>query len=192
MNKGMKLRTTALLLCALLAPLPALADTPNFKYDWVELGRQSASPQYGADLSGPYANVSYTFLSGVQLHAGYGSLDLGAGLTRKDYEVGFTGEDGIGESTDVFTDLLYLNHRTDTGTGVTTDDGYRLAVGLRHRAWKLLEVDGWLAHNYLAQGSNELGLGALVDATSWLAVGFSYAHDSNQANTTLLRVRLYF
>jgi len=182
MNKGMKLRTTALLLCALLAPLPALADTPNFKYDWVELGH----------LSGPYANVSYTFLSGVQLHAGYGSLDLGAGLTRKDYEVGFTGEDGIGESTDVFTDLLYLNHRTDTGTGVTTDDGYRLAVGLRHRAWKLLEVDGWLAHNYLAQGSNELGLGALVDATSWLAVGFSYAHDSNQANTTLLRVRLYF
>ncbi len=190
--KGIPVRLIVLLLTALLAPAAALADTPNFKYDWLEVTHQSVAPQYGQSQSGPSGDLSYTFLSDVQVRAGYGRLDIGGGLSQKDYTFGFTGEDGLNGNTDIYTDLLYLNHRVDTGGTVTTDDGYRLAIGLRHRPWSIVEVDGWLAHNYLTQGSNELGVGLTVDATSWLGVGFSYAHDSNYANTTTVFVRWYF
>lgn len=191
--KGITVRSTALLLSALLAPLPALADTPNFQYDYFEVGRMSVMPQGGNDAKGPYAVFSGTVLDAVQFRAGYQPLDYDTGgLSTKNYEVGFTGEDGLGERDDIYTHLLYVNHRLDNGTTITSDDGYRIEIGLRHRVIDQLEFDGWLAHNYLTVSSNEAGLGLMYNPLSWLGVGFSYAHDSEYTNTASLKLRFYF
>jgi hypothetical protein len=180
------------LLCLLLAPLPALASTPNFDYDYLDVGHVNVSPQTGGSGSSAFADVSYSFMDAVQILGGYQRPEYPRGVSSKDYDLGVAAEEGIDDRTDVYTDILYLNQRDQTLKSITTEDGYRLEVGVRHRAWQRIELDGWLAHNYLNAPSNEVGVGLLVDTTSWLSVGLSYSHDSQFTNITSLRLRLYF
>ncbi len=182
-----------LFLClALLLPAAASATNPNFQYDYLDLEHLSMSPTNGKDGKGPAADFSYTVLDGVQFRAGYQRFTFDNSLlTGKDYDFGFTGEDGINDTTDIYTDVLYLNHsKAPASTG--TESGYRIGIGLRHRAWQRVEVDGYVAHDFLDTSMNEVGVGLMVDATSWLAFGVAYAHDNTQTSTTALRLRLYF
>jgi hypothetical protein len=178
--------------CLLLAPLSALADTPVFKYDYLDLGHVSINQQSGGDGSSMFADVSYSLMDAVQGLAGYQKPTYPGDVSSKDYYLGFAAEDGIDYRTDVYTDVLYLNHRDQTGNTISTENGYRLEVGLRRRAWERIELDGWLAHNYVNNPSNEVGIGLLVDATSWLSAGLSYSHDSQFTNITSVRLRFYF
>jgi|SRR5579885_2062718 len=207
--KGNPLRTIALLSCLLLAPLPAFADTHVFDYDYLDVGHLRSQPDGGPSGSGTYADLSYSFLDDVQLRASYASLSFPQGVSYKDYSLGIAGESAINAQTDVYTDLLYLNDRYDYLGHSITDDGYRLAVGVRHHPYKLdwLEVDGWLAHNWLSantypaagspqaflpRSSSEIGAGVLFQPLHWLSFGLGYAHAFNSGNTTSLRVRFYF
>lgn len=190
------MKTSALLLIALSVSAPAMAEAPNFSYDYLDIGHVSQSPDSGQDSKGPYADISYSVFDSVQVRASYARLDYDATAagspTAKDYTLGFTGESPVSDRTDVYTDILYMNDRSTTQGVSTTQDGYRLAIGLRHRAMQRLELDGHLAHNFLNTPSNEAGVGLLFDATSWLALGVSFAHDNQYVNTTTLRLRLYF
>ena len=189
--KGAPVRSIALL-CLLLTPLSAFADTPVFKYDYLDLGHVSIDTQDSGKGSSVFADLSYSLMDSVQGVAGYQKPTYPGGVSSKDYYLGIAAEDGIDYRTDVYTDLLYLNHRDQTLNSTNTENGYRLEVGLRRRAWERIELDGWLAHNYLNNASNEAGIGLLVDATSWLSVGLSYSHDSQFNNITSFRLRLYF
>lgn len=200
------MKVPALLLLALLAPAAAEADIANFQYDYVDLGRLRVLPDGLPSGSGPSLDLSYTLIDGIQFHGSYASLKFPAGVSYKDYTAGFTGEEPVTPTTDVFTDLLYIDDRYEHLGSSVSDDGYRIAIGLRHHpwGWERFEVDGYVAHNYLStsvasapgvylpQSSNELGIGALFDVTPWLSVGLTLARDSNQAETTDLKVRLYF
>ena len=189
------MKSPTLLLIALLAPLPALADAPNFRYDYLDLGHVNLSPDNGQSGKGPYVDLSYSIFDGIQARVSYAHLDYSTtplGTAAKDYTVGITSETNAGAGTDVYTDLLYVNDRVASQGTSTTQNGYRLAVGMRHRMAKRLELDAYLAHNYLNTPDNEAGVGLLLDATSWLSFGLSYAHDSQYDNTTTVRVRLYF
>lgn len=207
--KGNPVRTIALLSCLLLAPLPAFADTHVFDYDYLDVGHARYAPDGGQAGSGAYADLSYSFLDDVQLRASYGSLNFPLAVSYKDYSVGIAGESAINAQTDVYTDLLYLNDRYDHLDHFVTDDGYRLAVGIRHHPHKLdwLEVDGWLAHDWLSAAtdpaagsqqaflpasSTEIGAGILFQPIHWLSFGLGYAHAFNSGNTTTLKVRFYF
>ena len=186
------MKLSAFCLLALLAPATALADQANFRYDYLDLGHVSQAPQTGNNATGPYADLSYSIFDGVQLRASYDRLDLGTGAKGKDYTLGFTGESPINENTDVYTDIFYVNDQVIDAGVSATENGYRLAVGLRHRLPYRFELDGYLAHNYLDTATNEAGLGLLYDATTWLSFGVGYAHDSAYTNTTTLKLRLYF
>lgn len=207
--KGKPVRTIALLCSLLLAPLPALADTHVFDYDYLDLGHARYQPDGGQAGSGSYADLSYSFLDDVQFRAGYASLSFPQDVNYKDYSVGIAGESAIDAETDVYTELLYVNDRYEYLGRSVTDDGYRLAVGARHHPYKLewLELDGWLARNwlsaqtdpaagaqqtYLPQSSSEIGAGVLFQPIHWLSFGLAYAHAFNSGNTTSLRVRFYF
>jgi len=198
-----------LLACLVLVPLPSFADTHVFDYDYLDVSHQRYQPDGGASGSGTYADLSYSFLDDVQLRASYGTLNFPAGVSYKDYSLGVSGESAINPQTDVYTDLLYLNYSYDHLGQSITDDGYRVAVGVRHHPYSLtwMEVDGWLAHNWLSPGSNpaagaqqaflpqsasEIGAGVLFQPIHWLSFGLSYAHAFNSGNTTSLRVRFYF
>jgi hypothetical protein len=202
-------RTIALLSCLLLAPLPAFADTHVFDYDYVDLGHQRYQPDGGQSGSGTYADLSYSFLDDVQLRAGYASLSLPQGVSYKDYSIGVAGESAINAQTDVYTDLLYINDRYEHLATSVTDDGYRLAIGVRHHPYQIqwMELDGWLAHNWLSAGTtpsagpqqaflpqsaSEIGAGVMFQPIHWLSFGLSYAHAFNSGNTTSLKVRFYF
>jgi hypothetical protein len=188
-------KTPALLLLAVFVSAPAMANAPNFDYDYLDIGHISQSPDNGQGSKGPYADLSYSIFDTVQTRASYTHLDYDStagSLTAKDYTLGVTGESPVSDSTDAYTDILYTNDRITTKGVSTTQDGYRLAIGLRHRAIQWLELDGYLAHNFLNTPSNEAGVGLLFNATSWLSLGLAYAHDSNYNNTTTLRVRFYF
>jgi hypothetical protein len=206
--KGTPVRSIALL-CLLLAPLPALADTHVFDYDYLDVGHTRYQPDGSPSGSGTYADLSYSFLDDVQLRASYGALNFPLAVSYKDYSVGITGESAINAETDLYTDLFYINDRYDHLGHFVTDDGYRLAVGVRHHPYKLewLEVDGWLAHNwlsaaaspvagsqqaYLPQSDTEIGAGVMFQPIHWLSFGLSYAHGINSGNTTSLKLRFYF
>ena len=207
--KGNSVRTIVLLSSLLLLPLPALADTHVFDYDYLDVGHARYQPDGGPSGSGSYADLSYSFLDDVQLRAGYGSLDFPAAVSYKDYDIGLSGESAINPYTDIYTDLLYLNDRYDHLGNHVTDDGYRVAVGVRHQPYKLqwMEVDGWVAHNwmsaalsatggpqqaFLPPSATEIGAGIMFQPIHWLSFGLSYAHAFNGGNTTDLRVRFYF
>ena len=186
------MKSPALLLLALLAPATAFADAPNFKYDYLDIGHVDFKPDGGQSGTGAYADLSYSLVDDVQIRAGYTHLSYPGNQSAKDYTVGFTGESPLNDGTDVYTDILYVNDRITTAGVGSTQTGGRLAVGLRHRAAPRVEVDADIAHSTLGSSSNEVGVGLLVDATSWLSFGLSYAHDSLYNNTTALRARLYF
>lgn len=186
------MKPSALLLLALLAPTAALADAPNFKYDYLDLGHVDFKPDGGQSGTGAYADLSYSLIDDVQIRAGYTHLSYPGNQSAKDYTIGFTGESPLNDTTDVYTDILYLNDRITTAGVGSTQTGGRLAVGVRHRALQRLEVDADIAHSTLGSSSNEVSVGLLVDATSWLSFGLSYTHDSLYNNTTTLRARLYF
>jgi outer membrane receptor protein involved in Fe transport len=207
--KGMSVRSIILLCSLLSVPLSALADTHVFDYNYLDVGHARYQPDGGQAGSGTYADLSYGFLDDVQLRVGYTSLSFPLGVSYKDYDVGVTGESAINAQTDIFTDILYLNDRYDHIGHYITDDGYRLAVGMRHHPAQLewMELDGWLAHNwmsanpspaagmqqaFLPPSSSEIGAGVMFQPIHWLSFGLSYAHAFNAGNTTSLRVRFYF
>jgi hypothetical protein len=202
-------RTIALLSCLLLAPLPAFADTHVFDYDYLDVGHMRYQPDGGQTGAGSYADLSYSFLDDVQLRAGYSSLSFPLAVNYKDYSLGVTGESAINAQTDIYTDLLYINDRYDHLGHYVTDDGYRLAIGLRNhpRSLDWLELDGWLAYDWLSanptaadgaqtaflrRSATEIGAGVMFQPIHWLSFGLSYAHAFNSGNTTSLRVRFYF
>jgi hypothetical protein len=199
----------SVLLFSLLAPATALAAGPNFQYEYLELGHLRAQPDGGPTGSGPYADFSYSIMDAIQFRAGYASLSYPLGVSYKDYSLGVTGEAAVNDSTDVYTDILYVNDRYDHLGHSVSDDGYRLAIGLRHRpwGWEWMELDGYLAHNYLGTGyspgagsqavylpqsSNEAGVGTMFNATHWLSLGVWVARDSTHNMSTSLKLRLYF
>lgn len=189
------MKTSALLLLTAFVSAPAMATAPNFDYDYLDIGHISQSPDNGQSSKGPYADFSYSIFDSVQARVSYTRLDYSSTAgspTAKDYSLGVTGESPVSDTTDAYTDLLYINDRVTTHGVSTTQDGYRLAVGLRHRALQRLELDGYLAHDFLNTPVNEAGVGLLFDATPWLSLGLSYAHDSVYTNITTLRIRLYF
>lgn len=207
--KGNPVRIIALLSCLLWLPLPALADTHVFDYDYLDIGHARYQADGGPSGAGSYVDLSYSFLDDVQLRAGYASLSFPEGVSYKDYTLGISGESAINADTDIYTDLLYLNDRYDHLGHYVTDDGYRVAVGVRHHPYKLqwMEVDGWLAHDWLSaatspvggaqqaflpQSATEIGAGILFQPIHWLSFGLSYAHAFNSGNTTTLQVRFYF
>lgn len=186
--------SACLLGCVLLCPVMALAADP-FNYNYVDLGYQHQSLGNGSTSKGPAVAVSYTVWSQLQVVGGYARLDTSAPLsdiTTDNYYVGIRGENNFSDRTDFFTDILYLNnHARYQGIG-STDNGYRLALGLRHVLNRWMEFDGSLGHNWLDQASNDAAVGLLFNASSWLAVGLSYTHSSLTSNTSSLRLRVYF
>lgn len=189
------MKPSTLVLLVALAPAAALADNPNMKYDYLEAGRLNVSPQTDQNGTGPYVDLSYSIFDGVQITGSYARLsyDSSPGKpTAKDYSFGFSGESPLDEDTDVYTDVLYLNDQTDTGGVHATDNGYRLEIGVRRALKPWVELDGFLAHDYVNTPDNEVGLGVMFNPLPWCAVGVSYAHNNAYINTTTLRLRLYF
>lgn len=186
--------SAALLGCVLLCPVMALAADP-FNYDYVEVNYQHNSPDNGSTANGPGLAVAYTIWSEIQLVGGYARLNASAPVSDITYDnsyAGIRGESNFNASTDFYTDVLYLNNRTDYQSTHTTNTGYRLAVGMRHLYSRWIELDITAGHNSVSQSSNDGTVGLLVNATSWLAVGVSYSHNSVTNNTSSLRVRAYF
>lgn len=183
-----------LLGCLLLCPAIALAADP-FVYDYVDVGYQHQALENGSTAKGPSIEASYTIWSELQLLGGYERLDTPApvsDITNDNYYVGIRGESNFTDSTDFYTDILYLNNRSTDQTTRTTDTGYRLALGMRHLFNRWIEFDGSVGHNSLTLSSNDGSVGLLVNATAWMAVGLSYTHDSVTNNTTSLHLRFYF
>ncbi|MDE2235213.1 MAG: hypothetical protein KGL13_06500 [Gammaproteobacteria bacterium] len=186
--------SAGLLAGLLLCPVVALAADP-FGYDYVELNYQHQSLDNGTTTNGPGMEVAYTVWNQLQLVGGYAHLhasEPGSDITDNNYYAGIRGESNYTDSTDFYTDILYLNNRTSSQTGNSTDTGYRLAIGMRHLFSRWIECDIVAGHNYLGQSSNDGTIGLLFNATSWLAVGVSYSHNSVTNNTSSFRVRAYF
>jgi hypothetical protein len=184
----------AVLGCILLCPGLALAADP-FNYDYVELNYQHQSLNDGYTAKGPGLDIAYTVWSQIQLVGGYAHLNASApvsDMTNDDYYAGIRGESNFNDSTDFYTDILYLNNHSSYQGMSSTDDGYRLALGMRHLFSHWVEFDVSVGHNSLTQSSNDATAGLLFNATSWLAVGVSYTHDSVTNNTSSLRLRAYF
>lgn len=202
------MKASTLLLAILITPATASAMAPNFQYDYLDLGHVRVQPEGSNAGSGPFADFSYSIIDGIQFRGSYSTVSYPLAVKYNNYAVGLTGEDRLNDTTDVYTDVLYVNDRYNHLGTFVSDDGYRLTIGLRHHpwGWEHIELDGYVAHNFigasyggagsqstfLPQTSNELGVGALFNMTSWLSLGLVLARDSTHTETTTLKLRLYF
>jgi hypothetical protein len=186
-------RISILLCCCVLAyPLAAMADS-SFNYNYAELSYQQQTVPGGATLKGPALDFSWTVYNELQIVGGYGRFTASApDVSNDDYSIGIRGDTSFSEQTDFTTDILYLYHRDSTLGSTNTDNGYRLALGFRHLFNQWMELDGSAGHNWLNQSANDVGLGLLFNASSHLAAGLSYSHNSVTGNTAGVSVRLYF
>ncbi|MGH8398567.1 MAG: hypothetical protein ACRETA_10035 [Gammaproteobacteria bacterium] len=180
----------------LLLPLTVLAADP-FNYDYVEVNYQHQSLQNGSDATanGPGLEASYTIWNQLQIIGGYAHLDTSApisDITNDNSYVGIRGESTYSDSTDFYTDILYLNNHSSYQGNSNNDDGYRVALGMRHLFNRWIEFDGSVGHNSLTQSSNDASVGLWVYATSWLSVGVDYTRNAVTSNTSRLLVRAYF
>lgn len=184
------------LLLGLSLLIPAMCWAGNFKYDYAEVNYRHVSSQNGDTSKGPMVNISYSVPElGIQLLAAYGTLDTSTAagnINEHDYNLGIRGENSFGADTDFYTDILYLNNRTKTGTSISTDNGYRLELGIRHRVNNLIELDSNLARDYLSRSLNRAEVGIRFNVSDHFAVGVSYARDNLYDNTTMLHLRGYF
>lgn len=186
--------SACLLIAALFCPAAVLAADP-FPYQYVELSYQHQAPQDGASIKGPGVDIAYTIFPALQLLGGYARLDAATPIsstTYNDYFAGIRGESSYSNSTDFYTDILYLNNRQSYLGTHSTDNGFRLALGMRHLFTPWLEFDGSLGHNWLDQASNDATVGLLVNATGTFAVGLSFSHNSVTNNVVGLLARVYF
>lgn len=189
------MKLSGLLLASLLLT-PATVFANNFNYDYLELDYLHISPQTGDSGKGPQALVSWTVPElGVQLLAGYARLDTPgtpSDIVNKNTLFGIRGETDFSNDTSFYTDILYLNDESNPFGLTISNTGYRLLLGMRHRIASRFELNASVAHDYLSQSNNEAAIGLLFNATSYLAVGLSYAHDSLRNNTLTLRLRVYY
>jgi len=201
-------KASPLLLLTLL--IPCAVSAAGFDYDYLDVGHTRVVPQSGPAGSGGYVDLSYDLTGDLEFRGGYTNLKYPLGVEYKDYTVGIGGQAPINERTDVYTDLLYVNDRYGHGGYNFSDDGYRIAIGLRHRpwGWDFLEVDGYVAHNFLSGSggkvvagpyagnlptvSSELGASLLYSPIHWLAVGVGFSRDNNSNAAVNLKLRLYF
>lgn len=184
------------LLFLLLLVCPLGAAAANFSYDYLQLDYFHLTPQNLPASKGPGVDLSYSVLNEFQLLGSYARLRqpavAGGNVLADDYAIGIRSESAFGGATDFYTDILYLNHHSSYQGASSTDSGYRLLLGVRHRAAARVELEASLAHDYLNQSSNELTVGVRFAAVRWLALGASYTHDSQQNNTAALQLRFYF
>lgn len=186
--------SAGLLGCILLCPTVALAADP-FNYNYVEINYSHQSLNNDSTANGPGIEAAYTVWSELQLIGGYAHLSTSAipsDITNNNYYAGIRGESNFNNSTDFYTDILYLNNRISYQSTNSTDTGYRLALGMRHLFSSWVEFDASFGHNYVNQSSNDGTVGLLFNVNSWLALGVSYTHNSVTNNTSSLRVRAYF
>jgi len=180
--------------CMLLFPVIAWAADP-FNYDYVEANYQHQSLYDGSTANGPGLAVAYTVWSELQLVGGYAHVSTSAPISdiiNDNSYAGIRGESNFTDSTDFYTDILYLNNHASYQGMSSNNDGYRLALGMRHLFSQWIEFDVSVAHNSVNQSSNDGTAGLLFNASSWLAVGVSYTHNSATNNTSSLRLRAYF
>ena len=202
------MKASPLLFFALLVPCAVFAA--DFDYDYLDVGHTRVVPQSGPAGSGGFVDLSYGLTGDLEFRGGYTSLSYPVGVEYKNYSAGIGGQTPITDTTDVYTDLLYINDRYSHSGTSFSDDGYRVAIGLRHRpwGWDFLEADGYLAHNYLSgyggsgvKGpyaanvpgvSTEVGVSLLYSPIHWLAVGVGFSRDNNSNDAVNLKLRLYF
>lgn len=187
------MRTSALLCCcALLCPLTALG-AGSFNYNYAELGYQRQAATGGPTLNGPALDFSWTVYNELQLTGSYDRLTVSSpDISNSNYSIGIRGDSSFSAQTDFTTDILYVNNRATISGSNSTDTGYRLAFGFRHLFNQRVELDGGIGHNWLNQSSNDVSVGLLFNATSWLAAGLGYSHNGVTGNTATARLRFYF
>ena len=178
--------------CALMYPLATMADS-SFNYNYAELGYQRQGVSGGPTLRGPALDFSWTVYNELQVVGTYSRFTASApDISNADYAIGIRGDTSFSQQTDFTTDILYLYNRNSVFGSTSIDNGYRLALGFRHLFNHWVELDGSAGHNWLNQSSNDASLGLLFNATSRLAAGLSYSHNSVTGNTTGASVRFYF
>ncbi|HKT32056.1 MAG TPA: hypothetical protein VJS89_06150 [Gammaproteobacteria bacterium] len=182
----------ALCCCALMCPLSALA-ADNFNYNYAELGYQRQVTPGGPTFKGPALDFSWTAYNELQVIGSYDRFTVSSpDISDSNYSIGIRGDSSFSEQTDFTTDILYVDNRATMSGSSSTDNGYRLAFGFRHLFNQWLELDGSIGHDWLTRSSNDVGLGLLFNATTRLAAGLSYSHNSVTGNTASANVRFYF
>ena len=160
-------RLLAILGVVLAAGTVSAQEAPRWGY--VEAGLIDFDPDDGVSDDGLFAGVSFSVLRMFHLIAEYD--DVG------DYAFWNAGVGWHGllpEQADLFAEIAWQDIEVDTGAGDVSDDGYRLAGGVRWMLGDRFELKGTVARVDFDAGSdttfeaeglfflldNKLGLGA--------------------------------
>lgn len=152
LSRLMGLAGMTLFLC-----LSTLAHASGFNYTYVGGGYISDSPSGGSSGNGLFLTGSYnfqntgTYLSHMDLVAGYSHLAYGGDVSANDYDIGLGGHFSIRSvhALDVVVRALYLH--SELGLPGPVDDiaenGFGLAGGVRWAPLRRFEFDGLLEHD---------------------------------------------
>jgi hypothetical protein len=142
------------LVAFLLVPCITIAQEAP-RYTFVEVGFIDFDPDAGISDDGGYAKGSLTIFKNFHLLAGYDSVG--------DYTFWSAGGGWhglLGEKADIFADILWNDQEFDTGTLKVSDDGYKVAGGVRWNLFNWLELKGQVNYLDLDTGGDDTSLEA--------------------------------
>ena len=173
------MKRTVLAIVLSAAALSAQASDINYNYVQGTYGEVDLE---GADLDGFGIDGSIKFNDSFYGIAGYEKYDdNGVDLSEITAGVGFI--KSVSDKTDWVSELSFVRNKTDFGFGSFSDNGYRVATGLRGMVSDKFELNGKVSYTDVGDFGNGFGasVGAVyhVNDTFGITAGYDYADRDN-------------
>ncbi len=187
------MKRTLLALALSAAAISAQASDINYNYVQGNYGEIDID---GAKLDGFGIEGSYKFNDNFYGFAGYDKFDKN-GASLSESNLGFGYAKSISDKTDWISELSFVRNSVDIGFGNFSDNGYRVATGLRGMVSDKVELNGKVSYTDVGDFGNGFGAGVgavfHVNDSFGLTAGYDYAdRDSTDFNGWNVGARLSF
>lgn len=177
-----------------LSTIAISAQASELDYNYAQASYVGADID-GTSLDGFGLNGSFKFNDDFYGIAGYQQTSKGSvELSEFDFGLGF--RKNIHEGTDWVSELSWIRNTFDYGPYSTSNNGYRIATGVRSMVSEQFELNGKINYTNVSNFGNGFGVGVggvyHFNDTFGVGIGFDYADRDTNLNSWNIGARLNF
>jgi hypothetical protein len=185
----------SLIALALAAALPLSAQASDLKYNFIE-GDYASTHAFNTSLNGYKFKGSAAFGEDFYGTASYGEVSKNGGHFDEG-TVGLGYRHAISDKADWDSELSYVSDKVKGGGSSFSDNGYRVATGVRGMLAPKFEANANVNYTHVSNFGNGVGVGIggmyHVNDTWGITGGYDYSkRDTTHLNTWTLGLRASF